>query len=105
MQPCYVHVCMYTDVHGCTQHKKQLIKLCYFIIYVHFFVLVSQSAAHHQLVDAYQKTITRYYQQLVTVLPIEDLMEDLMKGKIISHRQQVMIDSKHARAGKICIHM
>jgi len=65
-----------------------------------FLALVSQSAVHHQLVDAYQKAITRYYQQLVTVLPIEDMMEDLMKGKIISHRQQVMIDSKHARAGK-----
>ena len=69
-------------------------------------VLVSQSTVHRQLVDAYQKAITRYYQQLVTLLPIEDMMEDLMKGKIISHRQQVMIDSKHARAGKkICIYL
>jgi len=69
-------------------------------------VLVSQSFVHHQLVDAYRKAITRYYQQLVTLLPIEDMMEDLMKGKIISHRQQVIIDSKHARAGeKMCVYI
>jgi len=28
------------------------------------------------------------------------MMEDLMKGKIISHRHQVIIDSKPSRAGK-----
>ena len=64
------------------------------------FIFVSESAAHHQLVNAYLKAITRHYQQLVTLLPIEDMMEDLMKGKIISHRHQVIIDSKPSRAGK-----
>jgi len=66
---------------------------------LYLFFNLAGFAAQKQQADAYHKALKKSYQELLSKLPIDGLMDDLIEGGIITRKLQSTIDTKHTKKG------
>ena len=66
--------------------------------YKHDFIL--GFSAQKLKADAYHKVMRKNYQELLTVLPINGMMNDLVGEGVITRKMQLTLDAKQSRQGR-----
>jgi len=69
------------------------------------FQFLAGFAAQKQQADAYHKALKKFYQELLSQLPIDSMMDYLFEDGIITRKLQSTIDTKRTSKGNIISYM
>ena len=69
-------------------------------MHLFLFFQCSGFSAQKQKADAYHKVMRKNYQELMSTLPINGMMNDLVEEGVITRKLQLTLDDKQSRQGR-----